>query len=78
MMDVCNKIFPQQVITNYKKALPQEIKEFEEERRLFYVGMTRAKNELNIFTFDDVASSFVNDLRKPVVEKKDIKCQTAN
>lgn len=77
MMDVCNKIFPQQVITNYKKALPQEIKEFEEERRLFYVGMTRAKNELNIFTFDDVASSFVNDLRKPVVEKKDIKAPNA-
>lgn len=30
---------------------------YEEERRLYYVGMTRAQNELNIFTFGDRQTS---------------------
>ena len=37
--------------------------EFEEERRLFYVGMTRAKNELHIFKLADTGSCFIKEMR---------------
>ena len=38
------------VIPYHKARLDREI---EEERRLFYVGMTRAKNRLNIFAVNE-------------------------
>lgn len=60
LMDVCNGVFPDK-ITN-PKSTPQEKKVFEEERRLFYVGMTRAKSELNIFKYADAASIFIKEL----------------
>ena len=45
-MDVNEGLMP------YKKAvLDQDI---EEERRMFYVGMTRAKKELNIFSVQNL------------------------
>lgn len=45
----------------------EERKAFEEERRLFYVAMTRAKNDLNIFCLGDKESCFVDELQgKPV------------
>ena len=50
LMDVCDGVFPNKTSGSVYSATPQERKEFEEERRLFYVGMTRAKNDLNIFT----------------------------
>lgn len=34
---------------NSAKTDPREIETYEEERRLFYVGVTRAKNHLNVF-----------------------------
>lgn len=42
----------------------EEIAAYEEERRLFYVAATRAKNELNIFSFssDKYDSSFADEL----------------
>ena len=56
-------IFPENVIANYekRKAKDEESKEYEEERRLYYVGVTRAKNELCIFEFDE-GSTFTNEL----------------
>ena len=44
LMDTIDGILPSQAADEDRALM-------EEERRLFYVGMTRAKNELNIFTF---------------------------
>lgn len=62
LMDVCNGVFPNQVLRG-KGATPEEKKTFEEERRLFYVGMTRAKNELHIFRLADTGSCFIKEMR---------------
>ena len=63
IMDAVDGIFPENVIANYEKskARDDEVKEYEEERRLYYVGVTRAKNELRIFEFDE-GSTFTNEL----------------
>ena len=63
IMDAVDGIFPENVIANYekRKAKDDEVKEYEEERRLYYVGVTRAKNELCIFEFDE-GSTFTNEL----------------
>lgn len=37
---------------------------YEEDRRLFYVAMTRAKNELYLLDYPDVPSAFVRELRQ--------------
>ncbi len=69
LLDVCDGVFPNQVIRSNGSATPQERKEFEEERRLFYVGMTRAKNELYLFRLGDSGSHFLKEMN-PVSEKK--------
>lgn len=51
LLDAMDGIFPETVIRNRRKSEPKEIAQYEEERRLYYVGVTRAKNKLNIFTF---------------------------
>ena len=65
LMDVCDGVFPQtpSLITAPESYTDQ--KNGEEERRLFYVGMTRAKDRLNIFTFTSEESVFVNELKNP-------------
>lgn len=49
LMDVVDGILPGEQIA--QDASPEEREAYEEERRLFYVGMTRAKRNLAIFTF---------------------------
>ena len=49
LMDVQDGIFPEEVPHSLKHASQDEIEKYEEERRLFYVGITRAKNSLYIF-----------------------------
>ena len=62
LMDVINGVFPSKIIKNFKTASPQEKRDYEEERRIFYVGMTRAKDKLTIFKYKDAASLFVGEL----------------
>ena len=59
IMDVKDGVFPEKVVANRKKATDEEIKTYEEERRLYYVAVTRAKNQLCIFDFKD-SSTFNN------------------
>ena len=61
LLDVCDGVFPNKVIRS-KNATPQEKKTFEEERRLFYVGMTRAKNNLFIFKIQENSSVFIKEM----------------
>lgn len=61
LMDVMDGIFPETVIKNRRQATPEEISQYEEERRLFYVGVTRAKNQLTIFMFHQ-GMTFVEEL----------------
>lgn len=61
IMDVKDGVFPEKVVDNRKKATDEEIKTYEEERRLYYVAVTRAKNQLCIFDFKD-SSTFNNQL----------------
>lgn len=62
-------------ITPYKKALTQQ--EIEEERRLFYVAMTRAKEALHIITLQNYhekgqrISRFLGELEKPYSSSSD-------
>ena len=68
LMDVCDGVFPGKINLTFGGGTPQENKDFEEERRLFYVGMTRAKTDLNIFTFKSESSCFIREM-KPSASK---------
>ena len=62
LMDVINGVFPSKIIRNFKTASAQEKQDYEEERRIFYVGMTRAKDKLTILKYDDAPSLFAGEL----------------
>ena len=59
LMDVIDGLFPEEVPASTKYMSDEERSSFEEERRLFYVGMTRARNQLFVFTSD--AKSVLSD-----------------
>ena len=61
LLDVVDGILPEKVLTSMNTASKEEIGVYEEERRLFYVGVTRAKNQLNIFATGK-PSRFCNEL----------------
>ena len=52
LMDVMDGLFPEEAPASTRYMSAEERRAFEEERRLFYVGMTRAKNKLCVFTTD--------------------------
>ena len=61
LMDVINGVFPSKIIS-FKSASPKEKRDYEEERRIFYVGITRAKDKLCIFKYGDESSIFVSEI----------------
>ena len=70
LMDACDGVFPSTVPGGKRFADPQELRDFEEERRIFYVGMTRARNKLNILTYNDEDSTFVREISTLPKEEK--------
>ncbi|MBR1856841.1 MAG: ATP-dependent helicase, partial [Oribacterium sp.] len=72
LMDVMDGVFPQEVpdiawkSSSLMKSASgddlQELETFEEERRLFYVGITRAKNALYLFEYKNEDTTFINEL----------------
>lgn len=61
LLDVMDGILPEKVLANSRTASKEELETYEEERRLFYVGVTRAKNQLNVFTTNK-PSKFCSEL----------------
>ena len=61
LLDVMDGILPEKVLANPRTASKEELETYEEERRLFYVGVTRAKTQLNVFTTNK-PSKFCSEL----------------
>lgn len=64
LLDVFDGILP--VLTDEEATDEDKIRSYEEERRLFYVAMTRAKLELNLFHCQMEPSEFVQEIRKTI------------
>lgn len=65
LMDVIDGVFPETVPENMGAMDPKQRAAYEEERRLFYVGVTRARNRLFVFRLEQ-RSSFCEELCAPV------------
>ena len=71
LMDVMDGVFPAAQVASASARTP-EVKLLEEERRLFYVGMTRTVNELTIIKCEREKSRFLTELKSatPVSRNK--------
>ena len=70
LMDVADGLLPKNLPD--QDASEEELEAYEEERRLFYVGMTRAKQELQIITFRKAGleSTFSQEIFPPKAAAK--------
>ena len=73
LLDVLDGVLPAQIPKELKKAEKSEIEAYEEERRLFYVGITRAKNQLYVFTMKTQHASFCDELFLRTPKKTSVK-----
>ncbi len=62
LIDVYDSLFPEKVVDRKRCKDSDELRQFEEERRLFYVGMTRAKDRLFLLSYDDKKSTFIDEI----------------
>lgn len=60
LLDIIDEVLP--CITSDKLNDKEDIKQYEEERRLFYVAMTRAKSELYLFSCKGESSEFLTEI----------------
>ena len=70
MLDVFDGRFPSSRPNIFSRSKDNADGE-QEERRLFYVGITRAKNKLTVFGIKDNPSSFVDELFPEVKKKRE-------
>ena len=70
LADVQDGVFPETTVVNPKTAAKETLAAYEEERRLFYVGATRAKQKLCIFTYAGKSSQFSSELLGKQSEEK--------
>ena len=78
LIDVVDGILPEQALQNPKRASKEELQTYEEERRLFYVGVTRAKQQLILFTTNRESSFCREILGKTFIQKNSTKVVSAN
>ena len=65
LLDVGDNIFPKKAAAATKPEDSKEYHDFEEERRIFYVGITRARNQLNLFRIKNIHSRFIDEMVLP-------------
>lgn len=74
LLDVLDGILPAKNRQDVREADDAQL--YEEDRRLFYVGMTRAKNELYLFRCAGLSSEFLDEVRstlpRPVWDENDL------
>ena len=73
LLDVIDGVLPAQIPKDLKKAEKTELEAYEEERRLFYVGITRAKDQLYVFTMKTQHSTFCDELFQRTPKKSSVK-----
>lgn len=78
LIDAVDGILPEQALQNPKRASKEELQTYEEERRLFYVGVTRAKQQLTLFTTNRESSFCREILGKTFIQKNSTKVVSAN
>ena len=66
LIDIGDGIFPKKLGNMNKPIDSREYHDFEEERRIFYVGITRAKNQLHIFAIKNMHAEFLDEMQKPI------------
>lgn len=62
LLDVFDGILP--ALTRAEAKSDEEIRQYQEERRLYYVAMTRAKGRLSLFRSDTEPSEFTDEMVK--------------
>lgn len=60
LLDIFDGILPSKAVPDASSQ--DDIKQYEEDRRLYYVGMTRAKNELYLFNCRNTDSAFTSEV----------------
>ena len=68
LLDVYDRILPSLTPVMLDSEADEAI--YEEERRIFYVAMTRAKNELFYFSCPDIPSTFVQELNAALPSRR--------
>lgn len=78
IVDAIDGVFPEEAtdVSSIGKLPKSKLKIYEEDRRLFYVAMTRAKERLNIFSMTN--SSFCNEIFEKKPAKKAYSSNTAS
>ena len=70
LIDVFDGVLPENAIRVTRHTPPEDVERLEEDRRIFYVGITRAKKNLFIFQLQNAPSMFIDELRKSAAQKK--------
>lgn len=70
LMDVADGIFPERAPEKPWSMEPKEREAYEEERRLFYVGITRARDKLSFFQWGQ-KSAFCKELKEALRGRPD-------